>query len=553
MVVDSYGLPYYIQTLKTRHRLIGFRHDECGKIFFASKNRNYCPYCKKAADTELREISLVRDGIIDSISINREESAEKWIGNRAVGIVEIDIDGEKVRIPTEFSDIVISNEAPFLVQKWIKQRVDPTARILDYNPTGAIYYGVKFQPVISNKKIQTPFLDKLIESDKPGISSIGISLPRYRTTAEEIAQAYQLDPNYIKKGLGVDEVSVPAWDQDTGTFAIDAALDAMTRLPPEFIQTIGMIVVGSESKPYSVKPSATNVQSFLGLEQDIICYDAEFACIAAGMQIKSAIALINSGEIESALIIGADVSQGSPGDPLDLDTGAGGACFVVSKYNVILEYIGMHTHVGDHPDFMRRAGCPYPVHGYGLTGEPSYFHFQEAAIEKTLKAYGIELDQIKAATFHQPNYNFIMKEVKKLGLDLESRVKRELKPCIIGAPVRKIGNTYSTATMLGLAAIANEPEHYFEIDEATAQKVGFPDPKNPTLRLEPEDLVLTGWYGSGAAGGCILFKTTQNYPDYIGCTLPFSRRLTKSDVIGGNKYVSLLQRYFAKRNIINLK
>jgi len=532
---------------------MGYYHEGCSKIFFSSKNRNYCPCCKTNA--EMKEISLVKDGIIDSISINREEIEEKWIGPRAVGIVEIHIDDKTVRVPTEFSDIVIPNEAPFLVNKWIKQPVEPTARILDYNPSGALYYGIKFRPVISNKKIQTPFLGELIESKKPGIASIGISLPRYRTTAEEIAQAYQLDPNYIKKGLGVEEVSVPAWDQDTGTFAIDAALDAMTRLPPEFTQTIGMIVVGSESKPYNVKPTATNVQSFLGLKEDIICYDAEFACIAAGMQIKSAIALINSGEIESALIIGADVSQGSPGDPLDLDTGAGGACFVISKYNVVLEYMGMHTHVGDHSDFMRRAGCPYPVHGYGFTGEPSYFHFQESAIEKTLKACGLtgDLDQIKAATFHQPNYNFLLKEVKKMGLDLESRIKRELKPCIIGAPVRKIGNTYSAATMLGLAAIVNEPEHHFELDEMLAQKLGFSDPKNPTLSLEPEDIILTGWYGSGAAGGCILFKTTENYPNYITCTLPFSRRLTKSDVIGGNKYVSLLQRYFAKRNIINLK
>ncbi|MDD1778418.1 MAG: hypothetical protein LUQ65_09655, partial [Candidatus Helarchaeota archaeon] len=227
MVIDTYGLPYYIQTLKTRHRLIGYYHEECGKIFFSSKNRNYCPYCKEGA--EIKEISLVKEGIIDSISINREPTTEKWIGNRAVGIVEINVDGKVVRVPTEFSDIVISNDAPFFVNEWIKQRVEPTARILDYNANGALYYGIKFQPVITNKKIQTPFLNKLIESKKPGVSSIGISLPRYRTTAEEIARAYQLDPNYIKKGLGVDEVSVPAWDQDTGTFAIDAALDAITR------------------------------------------------------------------------------------------------------------------------------------------------------------------------------------------------------------------------------------------------------------------------------------------------------------------------------------
>ncbi len=545
MVIESYGLPHYIQTVEIRHRLIGYIHKQCGEIFFSSKKREFCPRCGKVGQIE--KISLVHEGVIDTISINREKKKEKWIGNRAVGIVQIEINGKIVRVPTEFSDIIIPNEVPFLHNKWINQPVEPTARILDHNPEGAIYYGIKFSPVLTSREIQFPFINKLIESKRPGISSIGISLPRYRTTSDEIALAFHIDPNYIKKGLGVEEVSVPAWDQDTGTLAIDSALDAVSRLPSEFIKTIGMIVVGTESKPYSVKPTATNVQSFLGINDDIICYDAEFACIAAGMQIKSAIALIQSGEIDSALIIGADVSQGKPGDPLDMDTGAGGACFVISKYNVILEYIGMHFTVGDHPDFARRAGCPYPFHGYGLTGAPSYFAYQESAINKTLQKYNISPDHIKAATFHQPNYNFLKKEVEKYGLDLESRIKKELKPCIIGDPVRKIGNTYSAATMLGLAAIVNEPKHYFhQIDEKTAKHLGFENYREPTLKLEPKDIILAGWYGSGAAGGCVLFKVTDYYPDYVECTIPFSRRLTKADVIGGKKYVSLLTRYFHK-------
>ncbi|HUX98230.1 MAG TPA: hypothetical protein VMV49_01635, partial [Candidatus Deferrimicrobium sp.] len=228
MVVDGLGLPQYIRTVEIRHRLIGYLHLDCGELFFSSKKHEFCPKCGKEGN--IQKISLVREGIIDSISINREIKKEKWIGNRAVGIVEIDIDGKKVRVPTEFSDIIIPNEAPFLPQNWINQRVEPTARILDHNPDGALYYGIKFSPVITSKKIQVPFINKLVESKKPGISSIGISLPRYRTTAEELAQAYQLDPNYIKKGLGVDEVSVPAWDQDSGTFAIDSALDAVSRL-----------------------------------------------------------------------------------------------------------------------------------------------------------------------------------------------------------------------------------------------------------------------------------------------------------------------------------
>ena len=545
MTHHRYGLPYYIRTLEIRHRLIGFKHSECGRIFFSSKIHNFCPICGRGG--VITKVSLIKEGKIDSISINRETpDEEKWIGNKAVGIVEIEADGTKVKVPTEFTDIEIPNKTPFHVREWISQRVEPTARILEFNPDGALYYGIKFRPIPSDKKLQTPFLPKLIESENPGISSIGICLPRYRTTAEEMAKQFHIDPNYIKKGLGVEEVSVPSWDQDTGTFAVDAALDAVSKLPKEFTDTIGMIVVGSESKPYSVKPTATTVQSFLGVKKDIICYDAEFACIAAGMQIKNAIALIKTGEIDSALLIGSDVSQGSPGDPLDLDTGAGGVCLVVSKYNVILEYVGMNFHVGDHPDFARRKHQIYPFHGYALTGNPSYFAYQGEAVQKTLKNLNISIDQIKGATFHQPNYNFMKKEIRKFGLDDKTRISKGLKPCIIGKPVIKVGNTYSAATMFGLAAIVNEPSHSFEIDEEEAAMVGFEDPKNPTLTLEKGDLILTGWYGSGAAGGCSIFKVTDNIKKYIEHTLPFNQRMINSEGIGGNRYVSLLTRYFAK-------
>ncbi len=545
MTQYRYRLPYYIRTLELSHRSIGFNHSECGKIFFSSKIHNFCPVCGRGGI--ITKISLVQNGIIDSISINRETpDEEKWIGNKAVGIVEIEIDGSKVKVPTEFTDVEIPNKSPFIVREWITQPVEPTARILDFNPDGALYYGIKFRPIPRDKKLQYPFLPKLIESEKPGISSIGICLPRYRTTAEEMARQFHIDPNYIKKGLGVEEVSVPSWDQDTGTFAADAALDALSRLPKEIIQTIGMIVVGSESKPYSVKPTATTVQSFVGAKKDIICYDAEFACIAAGMQIKNVIALINSGEIETALIIGADVSQGSPGDPLDLDTGAGGVCLVISKYNVILEYVGMNFHVGDHPDFARRKHQIYPFHGYALTGNPSYFAHQEEAIRKTLKNLNISLNDIKAATFHQPNYNFMNKEIKRLGLDDKTRIKNGLKPCIFGKPVINIGNTYSAATMFGLASIVNEELHDFEINEELAEKFGFKDPKNPFLKLIDGDLILTGWYGSGAAGGCSVFRVTKNHEEYAKATTSFRKRMKNSEGVGGNRYVSMLTRYFAK-------
>ena len=541
-----YGLPYYVRTLDLRHRLIAFRDPRCGGIFFSGKVSNYCPKCGRGGLME--EVSLLRPGRVDAMSLIRQTQPDlEWTGARAIGTVEVDIGGMPAKFPTEFADIDIPPNDPFPLHEWKGRTVEPTIRILDHNPKGAIYYGAKFCPVPRDRTVvQRPFSEALIECDRPGIASIGVSLPRYRTRAEEMANNYSMDPGYITKGLGVREVSVPAWDQDTGTFAMDAALDALTRLPSEIVETIGMVVVGTESKPYSVKPTATSVSHLIGAPKDIICYDAEFACIAAGMQIKPAIAMIEAGEIDTALVIGADVSQAPPGDPLDFDTGAGGICFVISRYNVILDYMKMCTHVGDHPDFARRKDQIYPFHGQTFTGNPSYFAFQEAAINKALEVSGIRMDQVAGATFHQPNFNYIDKEVNRYGLDPATRARKGLRPCIIGQPVIWMGNSYTAATMFGLASIINEKTHPLEGVAEEADGSGPSDRERPTYTFEEGDIILTGWYGSGAAGGCAIFRVTSLYPRYLDVTLPFSERLDPPDKEAGKKYVSLLTRYFAK-------
>lgn len=163
------------------------------------------------------------------------------------------------------------------------------------------------------------------------------------------------------------------------------------------------------------------------------------------------------------------------------------------------------------------------------------------------------MKDIVAATFHQPNYNFEKKEIMKYKLDDESRIQQGLKPCIIGKPVIYMGNTYSAATMFGLAEIVNEPEHFLDIDKEIAKNLEFEDYENPSIKLKEGDKILTGWYGSGAGGGCAIFKVTNLYDDYVKSILyPFSQRLNNSDKITGKKYVSLLTRYFAK-DMIKMK
>ena len=65
---------------------------------------------------------------------------------------------------------------------------------------------------------------------KLGIVGYGSYIPKYRIKVEEIARVWGKNPQSIKKGLIVNEKSVPAPDEDTATIAVEAGKYALNGL-----------------------------------------------------------------------------------------------------------------------------------------------------------------------------------------------------------------------------------------------------------------------------------------------------------------------------------
>lgn len=277
-----------------------------------------------------------------------------------------------------------------------------------------------------------------------GIVGYGVYIPSYRIKVEEIAKVWGDDPNAISRGLVVQEKSVPAPDEDTATISVEAARYALKRanIDP---QKIGAVYIGSESHPYAVKPTATIVAEAIGAAPHMTSADLEFACKAgtAGMQI--CMGLVDSGIAEYGLAVGADTAQGAPGDALEYTASAGGAAYIIGKENTVADIESTYSFTTDTPDFYRREGRPYPKHGGRFTGEPAYFKHVLSAAKGMFEKMGTEASDYDHAVFHQPNGKFYLKAAKKLGFNSEQSKTGLLTPVI--------GNTYSGATPLGLAAI----------------------------------------------------------------------------------------------------
>lgn len=307
-----------------------------------------------------------------------------------------------------------------------------------------------------------------------GIVGYGADLPRNRIRVEEIAKVWGADAAAYRKGLFVEQKSVPSPDQDTITLSVEASLRAVSRagIDP---RRIGAVYVGSESHPYAVKPSGTVVAEALGATPEVHCADFEFACKAGSEAMFVCLGLVESGRIEYGLAVGADTSQGAPGDALEYTASAGAAAFIMGRDNLVAEVVDTCSYMTDTPDFWRREYMHYPRHASRFTGEPAYFKHVLGAAKAMLDKTGLKPADFAFAIFHQPNGKFPLRAGKMLGFE-----RRQLDA---GLLCPWLGNTYSGSSPMGLTAV---------LDVA-----------------KPGDLVFMVSYGSGAGSDAFVWRVTE--------------------------------------------
>ncbi|MEW5901422.1 MAG: hydroxymethylglutaryl-CoA synthase [Acidobacteriota bacterium] len=322
-----------------------------------------------------------------------------------------------------------------------------------------------------------------------GIIGYGAYIPRHRIKVEEIAKVWGADAVSYKKGLMVEEKSVPSPDQDTITMSVEASKHALKRagIDP---REIGAVYIGSESHPYVVKPSGTVLAEAIGATPEVHTADFEFACKAGTEGMFVALGLVRAGEIKYGLAVGADTSQGAPGDALEYTAAAGAAAFIFGRERVIAEALETYSYTTDTPDFWRREYQYYPQHGGRFTGDPAYFKHITGAAQGIMNKAKMKPTDFNYVIFHQPNGKFPFRVGEMLGF-----AKQQIEP---GWLVSKLGNTYSGSSPLGLTA---------------------------TLDIsKPGDLILIVSYGSGAGSDSFVFRVTDRI-DEVRDLAPKTREL----------------------------
>lgn len=318
----------------------------------------------------------------------------------------------------------------------------------------------------------SPNGNRLLKAERPvGLVGYGAYVPRYRLPAREVARVWT--DGY--GGEPVKEKAVAGLDEDVATMSIEAARNALKRggIHPHQIRAVW---VGSESHPYSVKPTSTIVAESIGASVDVQAGDWEFACKAGTEAVQASIGFVGSRMADYSLAIGMDIAQGRPGDALEYTAASGGAAFLLGPAeNSVAVVNGSYSFVTDTPDFWRRADERYPSHGDRFTGEPAYFKHTHASASTLMQMMGTTPQDYTYAVFHQPNVKFPARAASLLGFTNEQ--------IQTGLLAGEIGNVYSGSCMIGLTAI---------LDIA-----------------QPGDRILMVSYGSGAGSDAFDWQVTD--------------------------------------------
>jgi len=280
-----------------------------------------------------------------------------------------------------------------------------------------------------------------------GISGWGCYIPRYRITTREIARVWGDDPLRIRDLYLIEEKTVESYDEDATTMAVEASRRAIARASVD-PRDLDAILVGTESKPYAVKPIASILIDAIGARYNVQAVDSEFACKAASDMMILALMSVINGRYRNVLVVATDASQGEPGEHLDYSASAGAAAFVISRDDVCAEIEDFYSYCSDTPDFWRRECCPYPAHGEGFTGEPAYFRHIVSAARGLMERTGLRPEDFDYVVLHQPNARFPVRAASILGFPIE-----KVKP---GLVVDRIGNTYNASALLGLVNVLDQ-------------------------------------------------------------------------------------------------
>ncbi|QGH68108.1 hydroxymethylglutaryl-CoA synthase [Pseudactinotalea sp. HY158] len=297
-----------------------------------------------------------------------------------------------------------------------------------------------------------------------GIHDLEVATAHHVLDLGLLAESKGIDPAKYRVGLGQDEMSMPAPDEDIVTMGASAAWEILRRHGTDGIRTL---LFATESGLDQSKAAGVWVHELLGLPSQVRVVEVKQACYSATAAIQAAMGIVSRFPEERVLIIASDVARyelDSPGEPTQ---GAGAVAMLIGADPAILEIeppSGIHT--ADVDDFWRPNDSSTAVVD-GALSVRAYLDAMTGSWDDLAGRGGPAIGDIDRVVYHQPFTKMARKAQQRLdrhaggslgtlGLDSGSVYNRRL------------GNTYTASLYSSLASLLDHEE-----EDLTGKRLGL--------------------------------------------------------------------------------
>ncbi len=182
-----------------------------------------------------------------------------------------------------------------------------------------------------------------------GITSFGGYIPKLRLSRMSIYQHMGwFAPALIMVAQG--ERSFCNWDEDSLTMASEAARDCLRGLDK---YSIDALLLCSTTMPFADRSNAVLLKTVLNLKDNVLTQDLASSLRAGTSGLIAGLNLVQSGEIQNALIVASDRRETKAAYFYEMWFGDGAAAVTVGKSNVIAEFKGSYSVAHDFVDHYR--------------------------------------------------------------------------------------------------------------------------------------------------------------------------------------------------------
>ena len=313
------------------------------------------------------------------------------------------------------------------------------------------------------------------------IVGTGSYLPARVLSNAELEKQIETTSEWILERTGIRERHIAAEGELTSDLALQAAEAAIEAAGIDAGE-IGLIVVATTTSDRIFPSTACVLQAKLGITNGCPALDVQAVCSGFVYAVSVADQFIRSGQVRSALVVGAETLSritdwSDRGNCILWGDGAGAVVLQASDQPGILN---THLHAdGRYQDLLfvdggvslKKEGACY----MRMSGNAVFkmaVNTLDAIVDETLAANGLQKTDIDWLVPHQANIRIIQATAKKLGMGLERVV----------VTVDRHGNTSAASIPLALD---------------TAVREG---------KIKPGELVLMEAFGGGFTWGSVLVR-----------------------------------------------